>query len=146
MSIHPTIVETRTFGNVLINLQYVDEEPALVVRSKRFLNQRRSAWVIMMDVAWKYVSTETGDHTPYMVDASRKIAEQLGLGNDVKTRFGIAEAIHSCLEDLINMKPYQHPEDAVAADVEGVMRVGDLVIPVSAQIDQPVNATGEDDG
>lgn len=137
MKVHPTIVKTRKFGDFDILFQYVNEEPALVVRAHRFLAVRRRAYVITMDSAWKYVddveSPHSG-HSKYMVHASAKIEEMLGLGDDIGTRFRIAEAIMDCLEDLLNMKPMKVEVDQ-SSRVTGVMRVGDQEIEVDVATD-----------
>lgn len=82
----------------------------MVLSSARFRAQRRRAWVIPLESAWKYVDNDNGEHQPYMVHASYHIAEMLGLGVDNKTRFRISEAILNNLEELINMPPVEFPK------------------------------------
>ena len=144
MNVHPTIVKTRNFGEFDILFQYVDEEPALVIRANRFLSVRRRAYVIMQESAWKYVddafSPHSG-HSQYMIHASRVIQEMLGLSDNVDTRFKIAEAIVDCLEDLINMKPFKPVDKPVYADVTGTMRIGDEVHQIAVEVDEDINST-----
>jgi len=127
VKVHPTIVRKRQFGDFDILFQYVDEEPALVIRAHRFLSVRKRAYVITLESAWKYVdnveSPHSG-HSQYMVHASDQIEKMLGLGDNVDTRFRIAEAIMDCLEDLVKMKPMKVEEDR-ASRVVGTMQVGD---------------------
>lgn len=143
--VHPTITDRRNFGDFEILFQYVDEEPALVIRATRFLNVRRRAWVVTLDSAWKYVDDAFGPasgHSEYMVFASAKIQELLGLGTDPNGRYRIAEGIASCLEDLINMKPFKAVVDTSAGDVTGKLIVGDEVYEIEAQLDgETVNNT-----
>ncbi len=134
-----TIVRLQSFGEFDILFQYVNEEPALVVRAKRFLNARRRAWVITLDSAWKYVDTGTGDHSDYMVEATHKMGEMLGLGISMMTRFRLAEGIVSCLEELINMKPYKRPDSHYGAEVQGVMYVGNQKISVEGLLENTIN-------
>ena len=136
---HETIVRLQSFGEFDILFQYVNEEPALVVRTKRFLHARKRAWVVTLDSAWKYVDTENGDHSDYMVEATHKIGEMLGLGTSLGTRFSIAEGIVSCLEELINMKPYKRPDDAYGAEVQGTMMVGNQKISIEGLMENTVN-------
>lgn len=144
MKVHPTIVKTRNFGEFDILFQYVDEEPALVIRAHRFLNIRRRAYVIMQESAWKYVddafSPHSG-HSQYMIHASKVIQEMLGLSDNVDTRFRIAEAILDCLEDLINMKPFKHIDKPVYADVTGTMTIGDEKFEIAVEVDEDINST-----
>ena len=64
-----------------------------------------------------------------MVYASARIEEMLGLGDDIATRFRIAEAIMDCLEDLLAMKPMKVEKEA-STEISGVMRIGDEVFEV----------------
>jgi len=126
VKVHPTIVKTRKFGDFDILYQYVDEEPALVVRAHRFLAVRKRAYVITLNSAWKYVDdveSPASGHSQYMVYASAQIEAMLGLGDSIHTRFRIAEAIMDCLEDLLAMKPMKI-DHAVHDDIKGVMHVG----------------------
>lgn len=143
MITHETIQSIRRYGDFEILFQYINEQPAMLLRAHRFLNARRRAWAITLDSAWKYVDTETGDHSEYTVMASGAIANMLGLGNDIRTRFRIAEAIVDNLEELINMKPYRRPDNAVAADIVGKMTVGGKTFEIEAQADQPINPIPE---
>lgn len=136
----PTILGLKSYGEFDILYQYVNEEPALVIRASRFLKQRRRAWVITQESAWKYVDTETGEHSQYMHKATSVIATMLGLGTDINTRFRIAEAILSNLEELINMRPYKRPDEAIAAEVQGTMRIGSESYSIEAEIDKKINA------
>lgn len=144
MQIHPSIVSSRKFGDFDILFQYVNEEPAMVIRAHRFLHSRLRAWVVMQEAAWKYVDNvenPASGHSAYMVHASAKISEMLGLSTDLQTRFRIAEAIQDCLEELINMKPMKIDQPS-GGQVEGVMTVGDERITVSAELEgDTVNST-----
>lgn len=145
MKVHPTIVKTRNFGEFDILFQYVDEEPALVIRANRFLSVRRRAYVIKLEAAWKYVddafSPHSG-HSQYMIKASSVIQEMLGLSDSVDTRFRIAEAILDCLEDLINMKPFKPVDKQAYADVTGTITIGEEKFNVDVEVDgDVVNST-----
>lgn len=143
--VHPTIIRRVDHGEFEILFQYVDEEPAMVVRASRFLSTRKRAWVITLDSAWKYVdnveSPHSG-HSTYMVNASAKIQEMLSLGTDLNGRYRIAEAIMDSLEDLINMKPFNEADKLSAGDVTGKLIVGEDVIEIAASLDgDMVNST-----
>jgi len=130
-------VKKRQFGDFDILFQYVNEEPALVIRAHRFLAVRKRAYVIQLESAWKYVddveSPHSG-HSRYMVHASAQIEAMLGLGDSINTRYRIAEAIMDCLEDLVAMKPMKVEEDQ-SARVTGTMQVGDQVFAVDVAVD-----------
>ena len=143
--IHPTIVKRVPHGEFEILFQYVDEEPALVIRANRFLATRRRSWVVTLDSAWKYVddvhSPHSG-HSEYMVHASAKIQEMLSLGTDLNGRYRIAEAIMESLEDLINMKPFNESVKESAGDVTGKLIVGEDVIDIATELEgDMVNST-----
>ncbi len=144
MKVHPTIVRKREFGDFDILFQYVNEEPALVIRAHRFLAVRKRAYVITLESAWKYVDdveSPASGHSKYMVHASAQIEAMLGLGDDIATRFRIAEAIMDCLEDLVAMKPMKIEEDH-SAMVTGTMRVGDQEFAINVPVDpQTLNST-----
>ncbi len=133
-------MKKRQFGDFDILFQYVNEEPALVVRAHRFLAVRKRAYVITLESAWKYVddvvSPHSG-HSEYMVHASAQIEAMLGLGDDIATRYRIAEAIMDCLEDLVAMKPMKVEIDE-SVRVTGTMRVGDEEFPVDVAADTDV--------
>ena len=144
MKVHPTIVKKRKFGDFEILFQYVDEEPALLIRAHRFLSVRKRAWVITLESAWKYVddveSPHSG-HSQYMVHASAKIEEMLGLGDNVSTRYRIAEAIMDCLEDLIMMKPMKVDRER-SAEIGGTVSIGNDVFEVDMEAEpETLNST-----
>ena len=125
MTNQQTIAKTIPCGDFKINLQYIDNDPAMVLSASRFINQRRRAWVIPIEACWKYVDdvdAPGSGHSEYMVAASTKIAEMLGLGSDLKTRFRIAEAIVNNLEELINMPPGNFKPKVIA---DAVATLGD---------------------
>lgn len=116
-----TIARERDYGEFVIRHQYVNPEPSdlrssyepalVIARPKRM--GVKSAWIIMLGASWKYVDTEKGDtYSPYMVEATSRIADMLKLSQDPKSRFKIAEAIMENIEDLINMPPWALVEDA----------------------------------
>lgn len=142
MKIHPTIVKSRGFGEFEILFQYVNEEPALVVRASRFLHTRRRAWVILQDVAWKYVDPEDATHSEYMVRATHLMGEMLGLGTDLQTRFRLAEGIVECLEDLINMRPLKKQDIDIYADITGKVHVGDQTFAIETELENKLNEVG----
>ena len=118
-----TIVKTRDYVDFVLRLQYVDitpselssdYQPAIVVaRAKR--SQSRSAWVIMLSSAFKYVDDpKKGGHSYYMQAASCEICKMLGLSETKMQAFKIAEAILENLEDLINMPPVDWQPDPIA--------------------------------
>ena len=119
-------------GDFQIRLAYVNPqplivgsttEPAMLVVGKR--KTSKSAWVIMLEAAWKYVD-DHDSHSNYMHMASAKIAEDfLHLGSDIKTRFKIAETILEHIPDLLAMPPYAKPLE-VQGSVVG--KIGDQVI------------------
>ena len=144
MKVHPTIVKKRKFGDFEILFQYVDEEPALLIRAHRFLSVRKRAWVITLESAWKYVddveSPHSG-HSQYMVHASAKIEEMLGLGDNVSTRFRIAEAIMDCIEDLLAMKPMKVERER-SAEIGGTVTIGNDVFEVDMEANpETLNST-----
>jgi hypothetical protein len=143
--IHPTIVKSRQFGEFEILFQYVNEEPALVVRAHRFLVVRKRAWVITLESAWKYVDDVAhpgSGHSEYMVYASAKIAEMLGLGDDVMTRFRIAEGIQDCLEDLLNMKPMKVERPKADGEISGSLDMGGDKVDIHEEFDgSMINST-----
>jgi len=126
-----TIYETRDYGNFVLRLQYVntkpseisaDYQPAIVVcRPKR--TQSRSAWIIMLSSAFKYVDDpKKGGHSFYMQAASQQICRMLGLSETKEQAFAIAEAILANLEDLINMPPVNWQPEPIAdiqASIDG---------------------------
>jgi hypothetical protein len=118
-----TIYQTRDYGEFVLRLQYVntkhselsaDYEPAIVVaRPKR--GQSRSAWIIMLSSAFKYVDDpKKGGHSFYMQAASQQICRMLNLSENKQQAFRIAEAILDNLEDLINMPPVNWQPDPIA--------------------------------
>ena len=116
------VLRERRYGDLLVRFQYVkpnahligeEHEPALVIcRPER--SGVRSAWIIMMTAAHKYVDDgETGCHSEYMENATMKIATMLGLRTNKRTRFGIAEAILDSLPDLLHMPPWSRAQKVI---------------------------------
>jgi len=129
-----TIRSERGYGDFVIRLQYWNTEPnspgsqyepALVIARPRRV-QSRAAWVLMLSSAWKYVDPDTdSQHSQYMMDSSKKIAEMLQLAP--MQAFQIAEAILDNLEDLINMPPYKNIPRVVG---EASATIGDMKLDV----------------
>ena len=121
-----TIVREKNYNEFVLRLQYVnpnpeeigsEHEPAIVIaRPKR--SSVRSAWIIMLSSAWKYVD-DHDSHSKYMTVASHRIATMLHLSESLDSRFKIAEAILETLEELINMKPWIGSNEEFAGHVEG---------------------------
>lgn len=126
-----TIVKNKEYGDFVLRLQYVnttpaelsaDYQPAIVIaRPKRI--QSRSAWIIMLSSAFKYVDDpKRGGHSYYMQAATCQICKMLGLSETREKAFEVAEAILDHLEDLINMPPVDWQPDPIAdisANIEG---------------------------
>lgn len=122
----PTIVREKNYGSFVIRWQYVnpapsdptsETEPAIVVAPAR-RSSVRSAWIIMLGSAWKYVD-DNDSHSQYMQVASHKICEMLKLGTDLDMRFRVAEAILESLEELINMPPWTLVDNQPKGTIEG---------------------------
>lgn len=127
------IAREHDHGDFVVRMSYVDPnpqevgsdwEPAMVIARKRRY-QNRSAHIIMLSAAYKYVSESEHRHSDYMHDMAPRISEMLGLGRSPITAFKIAEAIHSHLEELINMPPAFRPQ-TVVGHASGT--IGDLKI------------------
>ena len=103
MSELETIRSERGYGDFVIRLQYWNTdpnspgsqyEPALVIARPRRV-QSKAAWVLMLSSAWKYVDPETdSQHSQYMMDASKKIAEMLRLQPMHASTGRISNTIH----------------------------------------------------
>jgi hypothetical protein len=96
-----------------------------MVIARKFRRSNRSAYIIMLSAAWKYVSTDDHNHSEFMVERAPRISAMLGMGSDRVTAFRVAEAIHHHLEELINMEPRFRPQLVIG---EATGRIGDLVI------------------
>ena len=118
-----TIYDTRDYGEFVLRLQYINTKPSeissdyqpaiLIARPKR--SQSRSAWIIMLSSAFKYVDDpKKGGHSYYMQAASQQICRMLGLSETKMQAFKIAEAILDNLEDLINMPPVNWQPEPIA--------------------------------
>ncbi len=118
-----TIVKNKEYGDFVLRLQYVnatpnelstDYQPAIVIaRPKR--GQSRSAWIIMLSSAFKYVDDgKRGGHSYYMQAASQQICRMLGMSETKEKAFEVAEAILENLEDLINMPPVNWQPEPIA--------------------------------
>jgi hypothetical protein len=97
------IHQVHQHGDFRVFYQHVNGEPAMVLASTCW--GRRRAWVIGLSHAYKYADAHTGQPTAYLVEASTKIGEMLGLGTDRMTVFRIASAIVDDLPDLLRMPP-----------------------------------------
>lgn len=123
-----TIVREKNYNDFLLRLQYVnpnpheigsEHEPAIVIcRPKR--TSVKSAWIIMLSSAWKYVD-DNDSHSKYMAVATDKITTMLHLSTSLESRFKVAEAILETLEELINMTPWEGTNDEFAGHVEGTI-------------------------
>ena len=129
------ILSSKFYNDFEIHFIYCDptpedldtvEEPAMCLRASRG-PKRGAAWIIMLEAASKYVSTDEGElkYSEYAMKSSYEAAEMIGLGRQKMTAFRICEAIFDNLEFLINMPPCQ-PEAEVVGHATG--KIGDFEI------------------
>lgn len=86
-------------GDVVVSLQWVEGEPALVLfpRQRRTLNP--GAYIICLSSAWQY------DDVSYLVRQAAIAARVMGMDESRQTIHRIGTAIHDHLLDLITMPP-----------------------------------------
>lgn len=97
-------------GGIVVALQYVNGEPALVIFPFR---QRieKTGFIICLSAAHKYTNDV------YLVQQAYRAAEMLGMGTERFTVYNMANAIEENLDDLVQMKP--EPEEKPKVIGEG---------------------------
>jgi hypothetical protein len=138
------IVSIRPHGDLEVVFTYADGEPLMLLRP-RYSKSSKVAFGIMLDAAWKYYDREAGEtmHSVYAVAMSVKIAHDLGMKADPRTRYRICEAILESIDELNAMPPFDG-EAKVDADVEGTVRIGDETFTIDTQMEaeQPNSTEG----
>lgn len=129
-----SIFQTHERNTFRVFYQYIGvdrsrpDEPCMVLGSK---GQRRAAWVIPLSVAHIYANSATGAPTEYLVGATIKIAQALGLSPDKYVCRDIADAILDNLPELLAMPPA--PEEDTKAKIERAVERHGLNVSVNGE-------------
>ncbi len=106
MTYKKDIPASKNYNDFVVFFQYVEidknMEPVMVVGAPRY----KSAYIIPLNVAYKYADSVTGEPTDYLVQAALTIGETLRLGVDKLTVYRICSAIVDNLPDLVSMPPH----------------------------------------
>ena len=136
------IVSIRSHGDIEVVFTYADGDPLMLLRP-RYARSFKVAFGIKLEAAWKYYDKDAGEtmHSVYAVAMSVKIAEDLHMKPDPRTRYRICEAILESIDELNAMPPLDEAPK-VAADVEGTMRIGDETFSIETQMEaEQTNST-----
>lgn len=105
--------ELYTKGDLVIAMQYVNSEPAMVIFPRRKRGMCQGAFVVCLSAAYQYTDDV------YLMAQAFKAAEVLGMYPDKSTVFRLADTIHEGLDRLCMMKPEPAQEKKVIG--EGVV-------------------------
>lgn len=100
-------------GGIVVSMQYVQGEPAMVLFPVRKRHKQQAAYIICLSAAWQYADDD------YLMRAAKRAAEVMEMGTDGFTVYNIARAINDSLPDLVSMKP--EPEEKAEVVGEGVL-------------------------
>lgn len=112
----------RVIGDIVVSYQWVNNEPAMILWPKFKRLATKGAYVIPLESAYKY------SDVPYLVEASAKCAEFIGMDATKFTINRIATIILEGLPDLIEMPP--EPTNMTKAQGE---EIGEMLIKVDGQ-------------
>lgn len=127
-------------GDVVASFQWVNGEPAMCLFPKIPRTLNPGAYVIMLDVAFKYANSKTGGPTEYLIQQAAKAAKVMGFNTDSFIIKRIADLILDGLQDLIEMPP--EPTGLTKKDTQAV---GELLVKINGQtkVDGEINAANE---
>lgn len=94
----PGARSVRTYGDIALALQYINEEEAMVL----FPVQKKTGaipFVICLSALHKYTDDE------YLIRQSRLAAQLMRLDENKSTVFKIAKIINDNMDEVVNMKP-----------------------------------------
>lgn len=138
------IVAIRPHGDLEVVFTYADGDPLMLLRP-RYSKSAKVAFGIKLEAAWKYYDKDAGEtmHSVYAVAMSVKIAQDLKMKPDQRTRYRICEAILESIDELNAMPPIDEAPK-ISSDVEGTMRIGDETFNIETQIEaeQPNSTEG----
>lgn len=124
-------------GDIVVSFQWVNGEPAMILYPKNPRNLNPGAFVIMLEVAFKYSDARSGAPSPYCMGQALKAAEVMGLFPDRFTLYRIVDAIMEGLLDLIEMPP-----EPTGLNQQQTEEVGELVVKMGGRVihESAVNA------
>jgi len=105
-----------TKGDLVISLQYVNKEPAMVIFPRRKRESCKGAFIVLLSAAYKYTDQV------YLLSQSFFAADLMGMFPDKATVFRIADTIYEGLGELCMMKPEPEKEKKVIG--EGTLVIG----------------------
>lgn len=116
----PKCFGKRVKGDLAIFFEWFDPatdeigkgEPAMMItrRDKLGLSGNRGSATIMLDAAYKYADSRSGNPTRRLLKFSMDACVQLGLEPSKMNTYKIADAIVENLPDLLRMPPAPNPD------------------------------------
>ncbi|MFA6039883.1 MAG: hypothetical protein WC733_00085 [Methylophilus sp.] len=110
------------YGDVVMSLQWVNDEPAMVIWPKIPRTSQNSAYCICLSSAYKYTDDE------YLVQQAAICAEVIGLGVSGFSIKRIADVILNNLQDLAEM-----PLEQMVMPKEKGVAVGEMVLKLNGE-------------
>lgn len=92
-------------GDIVISFQWVNGEPAMCLYPKNPRTLNPGAFVLSLDVAFKYADSRSGSPTPYCIEQAARAAQVMGFFPDKFIVTRIVDAIMEGLLELIEMPP-----------------------------------------
>lgn len=96
---------TRRNGEIGVALQWINQEPHMILFPAHAAPQRSGAFCIPLDSAWKYVGSDGHPNYEYIAQQAQVACEIMQLPFSKQRVFRIAEAIADNMGDLIRMPP-----------------------------------------
>jgi hypothetical protein len=113
----------RTLGDIVLSLQWVNGEPAMLIWPKVKRLATKGAYAICLSSAYKYTDMK------YLIQQAGICAEFIGMDKTGFTVRRIADAILDNLQDLCEMPPEQ-----MVKTKEPEKAIGDMVLKLNGDV------------
>jgi hypothetical protein len=122
-------------GDLIAAMHWVNGEPALIFAAA---NGSGGAYAVPLGSAYQYVRSDGYPEPVACACLAADVAEQLGVGQDKRTLFGITELLLDAVPDLLSMPPEPRLDKAGSGAVVGelVIKSGDRVL-AEREIEEP---------
>ena len=118
-------------GDVVVNFQWINGEPAMILFPKVKRTLDAGAFAICLSAAFQYVKSDGYPDLDYMIPQCAKAAKVMGMDATTHTIRRICDAILDGMEDLLKMppeRPKSHMEENKDVIGEAVIKAGGRTI------------------
>jgi hypothetical protein len=119
--------KVRRHGDIVCSYQWANDEPAMLL-FPAMPGLGAGTYVLALSAAYKYLDSQTGGPTMYLIRQADVAAEVMGMIPTTGTLRKIADVIADGMLDLIEMPPEPDSHKDTKPQGEGVIKIDGQVV------------------